>query len=985
MRMLNLWRVSSAISALLLVGCGGAQNEGRQAQGLSPNAGTAPNREISAAAADDDILRWVNPFIGTKDGTGRGAIGNTFPGAALPFGMVQFSPDTTYGDEDFAAYGGYGYDRGSLKGMSLTHISGPGCQVAQDLSFFPIVGVIGRSPGTHLDDYQVSYSHTNEKAIPGYYRVGMNNGVNAELTATLRTGLARFQFPSAGTVLLNIGRTGGGAKSAQLELIGDRAFQGAVTTNGICTQEGTKGPYTVYVYGEFDRSFDQFGVYQGDSVSLGVRRVGPAQRNGGWVRFSAGGQVQMRVGVSYVSMANARKNLEAESPGWDFNATRDTAANTWRDQLGKIRVTGGTVAERETFYTALYHTQLHPNVFNDVNGEYIGFDGKTYTAQGWNKYANYSGWDIYRSQIQLVAWLEPKRASDMARSLIVDAQAGGGGLAKWPVANNDSCVMIGDPGAAIVSSVHAFGGRQFDAAAALAVIDVAATKPGLRTSPTNDCLARQDIDRYLAYGFVPVNAWAPGAVTYEYAVADAAIGHFADALGDTVRRDKYLQRAQSWKTLYSNFSDIAHLRREDGVWYEPYNPNVAAGWLEGNASQYVWMVPHNYRGVIDRMGGNEKAIARLDRHFEKLNDGGESQGGYAFMSNEVELWAPWAYNHAGAPYKTQALVRRIMNELFSNKPEGLAGNDDLGAMSAWYLWGALGIYPSIPGLGGFAIASPLFPSVRIMMGNGHTLTINSNGAGADGVYIHGLKVNGQPSTKTWLPLSALNGDTTLEFQLAGTANAGWGTNPSDAPPSFDGPRSSLSQQSFSADFESIFSQPDWNDKVDLDFFTNAKASKNVSGYCCNMDHMESSTRTEKARSGKTALLYSGTDNASEGGSYSYNRIFDVNIPVTSSTRLSYWIHPQSQGSSSTYVAIDLIFHDGTSLRDSGAVDQHGVRVHPESQGKGGRLVSDSWNLVQSDIGGVAAGKTVKRILVGFDRPDSTGNFRGFIDDIQIGQ
>ncbi|MFY0584047.1 hypothetical protein ACN28S_65785 [Cystobacter fuscus] len=290
MRMLNLWRVSSAISAFLLVGCGGAENKGSHAQSLSSNAETAPNREISAAAADDDILRWVNPFIGTKDGTGRGAIGNTFPGAALPFGMVQFSPDTTYGDEDFTAYGGYGYDRGSLKGMSLTHISGPGCQVAQDLSFLPIVGVIGRSPGTHLDDYQAGYSHTNEAAIPGYYRVGMNNGVTAELTATLRTGLARFQFPSAGTVLLNIGRTGGGAKSAQLELIGDRAFQGAVTTNGICTQEGTKGPYTVYVYGEFDRSFDQFGVYQGDSVSLGVRRVGPAQRNGGWVRFSAGGR-----------------------------------------------------------------------------------------------------------------------------------------------------------------------------------------------------------------------------------------------------------------------------------------------------------------------------------------------------------------------------------------------------------------------------------------------------------------------------------------------------------------------------------------------------------------------------------------------------------------------------------------------------------------------------------------------------------------------
>ena len=346
------------------------------------------------------------------------------------------------------------------------------------------------------------------------------------------------------------------------------------------------------------------------------------------------------------------------------------------------------------------------------------------------------------------------------------------------------------------------------------------------------------------------------------------------------------------------------------------------------------------------------------------------------MGNEPEHGAPWAYVFAGAPYKSQAVVRRIMTQLYGSGPGGLTGNDDLGATSAWYVWGALGLYPEIPGLGGFVVGSPLFPDVAVHMGNGHVLTIHADNAGANGTYIQSARVGNQASTATWLPLSRLAGDTALSYVLGAAPNTSWGSAAADAPPSFDAPRTTAASPAFLADFDSFASQPDWNDAVDFQAGTG--------GFCCALNHMETSTRREGvAHSGGTALMYSGLDNDATR-SFSYNRVFDVRIPVTAATRLDYWIYPQSGAPNSAYVAVDLIFTDGSSLRDSGAVDQNGVRVHPEFQGRGGKLRADAWNEVRSDIGRWAAGRTIARILVGYDRPDATGSFRGYVDDVRIG-
>ena len=962
------------LAALLVAGCGGDGGAGGGHDDAPATASRAPTE--AAQAADVNLLPLVNPFVGTKignpnpdnQGTG-GAVGNTFPGATLPFGMVQYSPDTGYGE--FYGFGGYNYDKGVIQGISLVHSSGTGCSIQQDISMLPIVGNIGTSPGTHIENYQVGFSHANEQAAPGSYRVGLNNGVNAELTVTKRTGAGRFTWPATNdaTMILNIGRNGVGARSAQLEIVGTDSVQGFVETGGVCGGGG----YFVYFHGQFDKPFASFGTYQGDTVTPGSRTAARAQNNGGWVKFAGGGQVKLRIGVSYVSTANAKLNMQTENPAWDFDGLKSAAQATWNATLNKVQVTGGSTDDRTKFYSALYHSLLHPNLFSDVNGQYIGFDNKTYTTNGWDKYATFSGWDIYRSQVQLIGWLAPKEASDMAQSMVVDAEKGGGGYPKWPTANDDTCVMVGDAGAVIVANLYAFGGRSFDTTAALRYMEQGATQPGTRS---RNCETRPGLADYLGHGYIPIetpNLWGAAASAEEYALADSAIAQFAASLGDTVKRDKYLTQAQMWKPLYSNVSGYIHPRTAGGSFKSGFTRTDGAGFVEGDSAQYTWMVPQNYRGLFDRMGGNAAAIARLDEHFTQLDSGPNSP--YAFMGNEPEHGTPWAYNFAGAPYKSQAVVRRILTDLYKTGPDGLTGNDDLGATSAWYVWGALGLYPEIPGLGGFVLGSPLFPSTAVRMGNGRTLTINASNAGANGTYVQSLKLNGATSTRTWLALTQLGTDTTLDFVLGGGANTAWGSAAADAPPSFDAPRTTTNASGFFSDFEAGIAQPDWNDTVDF--------QANVGGFCCGLAQMETSTRRENiAHSGTTALMYSGND-ADATRSFSYNKVFDVRIPVTASTTLSYWIYPQSSAPNSAFVAVDLIFTDGSNLRDSGATDQNGVRVHPELQGRGGRLAGNTWNEVRSTIGQWAAGKTIARILVAYDRPDATGTFRGFVDDIRV--
>ncbi len=747
----------------------------------------SPTRAAASTPAPSDLnlTQFVNPFIGTGQGAPDYGFGNegghVFPGAGYPEGMVQFSPDTT------SAAGGYRYDQTVIHGLSLTHFSGRGCAAYQDFPFMPTIGPIASSPGTNWNAYSSAYSHASETASPGYYAVRLDTtGIGVRLTVTPRTGMGEFTFPASpdAALLVNAGgsATGDSAAGTMMHIDGSDTIVGKATSGGFC---GSQSAYTIYMAARFARSFASAGTWNGATVTPGSQSSAGAQ-SGAYVTFDTthNAVVRVKVGISFVSVGNALANLDAENPGWNFDAVRAQADAAWNARLNRIQVQGGTADERVIFYTALYHTLFHPNIFSDANGQYIGFDGQVYVAQGYTQYENISGWDMYRSLLPLLAVLDPQATSDMMQSLVADAQQGGGGLPKWEVANDNSGGMVGDSGDILVATAYAFGARQFDTSAALKAMTLAATNPQARSGRY---VVRPGLSEYVGKGYIPLDTpgvTGPVATTLEYSADDFAISRFAAALGDSSAANTFFCRSDTWRNLYDPATGYLTPRLSSGAFVASYDPTSENGYVEGDGAQYTWLVPYNLAGLFDAMGGNTQAVARLDEHFAELNAGPTSP--YALMGNEPEFGNPWEYDFAGAPAHTQAVVRRIELQLFHNAPGGLVGNDDGGAMASWYVWAALGMYPEIPGVAGFALGSPLFSSVALSLGNGHLLRLTAPAASDTAPYVQSLTLNGQPYASAWLPWSAIAGGATLDYTLGSAPNPAWGSAPAVAPPSFDG-------------------------------------------------------------------------------------------------------------------------------------------------------------------------------------------------------
>lgn len=699
----------------------------------------------------DDPAQYVNPFVGTKPGGpdfghGGGA-GNTFPGAVAPFGMMQFSPDTaTY------QHGGYSYDDNRIRGFSLTHLSGAGCG---DFGNIPFMPVLGDSP---VSDY--SFSHDNESASPGAYDVTFDNGLRTELTATQRSGLARFTYPQGQQAALSVDAGKAFNDASGSVTVGTNTISGHSDSGGFC---GADNSYRVYFHATFDRDFTSQEVNGGQAL----------------VKFdTAAPEVVARVGISFVSEENAKSNAETEQGARGFDEIRDGSRAAWNDVLGRIDVGGGSDEDRRRLYTGLYHSLLHPNVFSDVNGQYTGFDGQVHTAaEGHAQYANYSGWDVYRSQLPLVALIAPDIASDIAQSA-VNQSAHGGYFDRWTVANGGTGVMVGDPLPIMVASAHAFGATDFDTAAALREMREGAGNTDERPGQ----------EEYDSLGYVPPgvqDVWGSAATSLEYNSADFAIAQFAARLGDTAVHDEFLNRAQNFKNLFNPGNSYLQPRNADGSW-PSFDPVQTEEYTEGNGAQYTWMVPFNHRALFDLMGGNEAATARLDEFFTELNGGPDQP--YAYLGNEPSLNTPWAYAYAGRPDRTQDLVRQALTSLFKSTPDGEVGNDDLGQMSSWSVWASIGMYPQAPGRSELVLASPIFSSVSIDRGNGTTININAPDASESTKYVRNLKVNGTDRTKPWVGEDFVAAGGALDFTLSDQPDPAWGSSPQDAPPSYDAPR-----------------------------------------------------------------------------------------------------------------------------------------------------------------------------------------------------
>ncbi len=798
-----------ALAVVVLSGCGPSS------PGAGPSSATSsvPSTTSATGASPPDgpsPSALVDTFVGT--GVGGKSVGSidTFPGADMPFGMLQWSPDTT---PHRTSGGGYSSKDSAISGFSLTHMSGPGCPVYGDIPILPTVGGIGSDPATS----SAAFAHSSEVASPGSYAVTVGHPpVRVQLAVTTRAGLGRFSYPGTdpANVLFKVADSAAGSTRSSVTVVGDREVDGSVVSGDFCD---TSGSYRLYFAARFDTAFRDFGTWHDKKVTPGSRASSKPQ-SGAYVRFTHTRTVEMQVGVSFVSVADARSNIAAERPGWDISALgrRDTA--TWNQLLGKVRVSGGSYAEERTFYSELYHAFLHPNVFDDANGDYIGFDGKVHVAEGYTQYANFSLWDVYRSEVQLLALVVPRETSDMVTSLLADA-AQGGGLPKLPVANLESAQLNGDSADAFIASAYAFGARNFDVHGALADMVRGATDPHV----TNDGhLERQDLAQYEAKGYVPAATLDLTSLTYtvgasetlEYAVDDFAISQLAQAAGETALYRTFLGRAQNWQNLVNPATGYLAGRRADGTlppgpaFQRSPLPGIGqVGFEEGNAIQYTWSVPQNLRGLFDALGGDRAVVAKLDPFFTQLNAGRKQP--YDWAGDEPSLGIPWEYDYAGAPWRTQGVVRRIVTTLYHPTPDGEPGNDDLGAMSSWYVWAALGLYPEVPGRGELVLGSPLFPRVTMTLGSGRAIVIDAPGASAATPYVLGLDVGGllaaddtcpavtsapatTPTTGAaaapygcpWLPSTVAESGAQLDFTLGRSPDAAWGASPSDAPPSF---------------------------------------------------------------------------------------------------------------------------------------------------------------------------------------------------------
>jgi predicted alpha-1,2-mannosidase len=714
----------------------------------------------------------VNPFIGTEPAPQNLFLhsaydsGNVFPGAAYPHGMVQWSPDTT------TAAGGYRYNQSIIDGFSLTHFSGRGCAAYQDFPFLPVVGAL-KAP-FHFSNYATSFSHQHESAMPGYYSVLLpEKNISVALTVTPRTGLGRFTYPATSHALMLINAGGSATGDAQsgtgIQIVGNNEVTGEATSGHFCASG--QNVYTLYFAAQFDQPFTASGTWQGTHLHPGSNSSS-GRHSGAYLTFDTTQrrELSVKVGLSFVSVSNAQANLAQENAGWDFSPVSARARAAWNSSLGQVQIAGGGREPRQIFYTALYHTLLHPNIFSDVNGQYPGFDGKIHVAQGYTQYENFPGWDMYRSLIALRALLEPQVVGNMLQSLVADAQQGGGGLPRWEVANDNSGGMVGDSMDAVIATSYAFGVRNFNAQAALHAMDLGASSEQTRSGryPT-----RENLHEYRTSGYVHATTVGSASITLEYAVDDFAIAQFAGALGEKDMAARYLKRSHNWSKLFNRQTGYLVPRNADGSFLHAFQPQSSNGFIEGDSAQYTWMVPEDLPGLFAQLGGNAQVVKRLDQHFQHLNAGPSSS--YAWMGNEPEFGVPWLYDFANRPDRSEAVVRTIETQLFHATPDGLPGNDDGGAMSSWYVFAAMGLYPEIPGMGGFALGSPLFPSLQLHRGNDSMLTISGQGAAEHSPYVQSLSLNGRSESNPWLPYSAIQSGGTLAFVLGTQANTSWST------------------------------------------------------------------------------------------------------------------------------------------------------------------------------------------------------------------
>ena len=785
---------------------------GSRLEPLAAFAASSSGEVMSPAPEPDGFARHVDVFIGT------GGHGHVYPGATLPFGMVQLSPDTN--DAGWDACSGYHQGDGSIMGFSHTHLSGTGASDMLDVLVMPAQGPVLLQPGARgLPEQNYRSRHDGatagaglsadsvgrpgpgyrsrydaEQAQPGYYRVHLkDHDILAELTATLRAGLHRYTFHGEGSGHLLVDLAHGyhddaavpcKVSDARLKLIGNDTLVGERRVHQWA------GGRHIYFAMKLSRPIARATLYVEDAPLP----TGTAEAHGTHLKAAlhvdaiAGAPLLVKVGISGVDVAGALRNLDAEIPGWDFEQVRRAAAASWERELGRIRI--DTVSEdvRRIFYTSLYHTMLAPTLFSDVDGRYRGMDLAVHQLpRGANNYSTYSLWDTYRAQHPLLTLYQPDRVPDLVNGLVRMAGESPDGPPVWPLQGVETGCMIGYHSAVVVAEAHAKG---------FTGIDYAAAWPLFRKRAMDD--AYRGLPFYRKLGYIPSDREGEAvSKTLEYAYDDWAVAHLADAAGAHADATRLRHRSRNYRHVFDRKLGFVRPRASDGRWLEPFDPRGmghAAKWrdfTESNAWQASFLNQHDLYEYMKLFGGEQAFERKLDALFSTSSalpadappDIAGMVGQYAH-GNEPSHHVAYLYAYTGAHHKTQARVRMLLESMYEAQPDGLAGNEDCGQISAWYVLSALGLYAVDPVSANYVFGSPLIDRAEIELAGRRKLMVLAPGNGPDSPYIQSVNWNGQPWSRSWISHAELAAGGTLVFEMGSTPNTAFGAAPADRPPSF---------------------------------------------------------------------------------------------------------------------------------------------------------------------------------------------------------
>ena len=727
-----------------------------------------------------DNTKYVNAFIGT------GGHGHTFPGATTPNGMVQLSPDTrTLG---WDACGGYHYSDSSIIGFSHTHLSGTGISDLGDFLFMPISGTLNLKPGTQEDPdsgYRSRFNHDEEEAEPGYYSVKLKDyNIQAELTATARAGFHRYTFNKAKQpgIIIDLSHNIYPDRSPEQEfiLISDTEIAAYKKSSGWAQDQ------QVYFHAKFNKPFKCVFYDKGEVLSP-IKKV-KSQNLKALLSFDIddGEQVLVKVGISSVDYQGAKNNLETEIPVWDFDKVRKTANQVWAEQLNKINIEGGSEDKKVIFYTSLYHTSISPYLFSDVDGRYRGMDKNIHQSNGKNMYTVFSLWDTFRAFHPLQTIIDPELDNDFILSLI-NIYDEGGILPKWELYRNYTGTMIGSHSIPVIVDAYMKGIRNFNAEKVYnAMIKSMIYDTTGILFPSNSVKEKlMPMAKYYneVMGYIPSDLENKSvSKALEYAYNDWCIAQMAKEFGKSEDYENFIKRSKKYSIYFDESTGFMRGKNSDGSWRTPFDPRfsqqIKNDYTEGNAFQWTWFVPHDVNGLIELMGGKEQFTANLDTLFstsseltgeEVSSDISGLIGQYAH-GNEPSHHISHMYNFVNQSWKTQKITDQIMNTLYFNNPNGLAGNEDCGQMSAWYVLNAMGFYSFCPGDPLYSIGRPLFDKVEINLPNGKLFTIIAKNNSPQNLYIQSVKLNGETMKKAFFSHNEILTGGTLEFEMGPTEN-----------------------------------------------------------------------------------------------------------------------------------------------------------------------------------------------------------------------